>query len=68
MKQIDADFNVSFTTESIGKIKSAYVMKQELTEIFSKALYEYLDKHDVEINEVHTIHSDEVFIDTLEED
>ena len=67
MKQIDATFNLVFTTDSEQSLDSANKMKNDILEIFECALDDYLFKQNINSNEPHLITCDDFYIDDYED-
>ena len=65
MKQVSCNFELNITTEDGDKLPNPRQMKHDIEELFSATLDGYLDKINVEGEEVHFILGDELTVDDL---
>ena len=68
MKEINATAEIHFTVESGDNLKSEFEMKNDIAEVLSSALDNYLSNNDIEGLEVHFLTVDELSIDDYSEE
>lgn len=61
--EITGDFNLNITVglEDKSDIPDMHIMKRELEERFDEVVYQYLDKYNIDPEEVHLILCDQLF-------
>lgn len=66
MKQVDATYELQFTTEDAQQLPAARQMNIDLQELFAAVLDSYLSDKNISANEVHLMLCDELFIEDHE--